>query len=150
MPSNQLATALQAAGFHKPLVQDAPNGLWVRVDNTSYAWNLLDAAGAALGPVAAAYGKVAKSFVLEVSRRGIVLARLEGTSNCAYQFLTEGSLACSTGTINIGMVNVMQVLIIGESMDCGHRTQLNTNAVIKHFGDRRQTVSRARSVGNDL
>ena len=98
LPANQIVSGLQAAGFHKPLVQDAPNGLWVRVDNTSYAWNLLDAAGAALGPVAAAYGTVAKPFVIEVSRRGIVLARLEGTSNCAYQFLTEGTLACAKGT----------------------------------------------------
>jgi hypothetical protein len=97
-PSTQLVSNLEAAGFHKPLVQDAPNGLWVRVENTSYAWNLLDAAGAALGPVAAAYGTVNKPFVVEVSRRGIVLARLEGTSNCAYQFLTQGTLTCSNGS----------------------------------------------------
>ena len=121
MPSSQLASALQAAGFHKPLVQDAPNGLWVRVDNTSYAWNLLDAAGAALGPVAAAYGKVEKPFVLEVSRRGIVLARLEGTSNCSYQFLTEGSLACSTGTplsfVSLGSKTAVQAAVTGDAGD---------------------------------
>jgi hypothetical protein len=121
MPSSQLASALQAAGFHKPLVQDAPNGLWVRVDNTSYAWNLLDAAGAALGPVASAYGSEAKPFVLEVARRGIVLARLEGTSNCAYQFLTEGMLACSTGTplsfVSPGSKTAVQTAVAGDTGD---------------------------------
>ncbi|MFZ8912946.1 MAG: hypothetical protein ACO2Y4_07965, partial [Burkholderiaceae bacterium] len=97
-PASQLVSSLEAAGFYKPMVQDSANGLWVRVNNTSYAWNLLDAAGAALGPVAAAYGTVTKPFVVEVSRRGIVLARLQGTSNCAYQFLTEGTLSCSNGS----------------------------------------------------
>jgi hypothetical protein len=97
-PASQLVASLEAAGFYKPMVQDSANGLWVRVNNTSYAWNLLDAAGAALGPVAAAYGTVTKPFVVEVSRRGIVLARLQGTSNCAYQFLTEGTLSCSNGS----------------------------------------------------
>jgi hypothetical protein len=121
MPASQLGSALQAAGFHKPLVQDAPNGLWIRVNNTSYAWNLLDAAGAALGPVASAYGSVAKPFVLEVARRGIVLARLEGTSNCAFQFLTEGSLACSTGTplsfVSLGSKTAVQAAVAGDTVD---------------------------------
>jgi hypothetical protein len=97
-PASQLVSSLEAAGFYKPMVQDSANGLWVRVNNTSYAWNLLDAAGAALGPVAAAYGTETKPFVVEVSRRGIVLARLQGTSNCAHQFLTEGALGCSNGS----------------------------------------------------
>ena len=123
MQANRLLGALQAAGFHKPLVQDEPNGLWVRVDNTSYAWNLLDAAGAALGPVASAYGKVIKPFVLEVSRRGIVLARLEGTSNCAYQFLTEGLLACSTGTpvsfVSLGSKTAVQSAVAGDASASG-------------------------------
>lgn len=97
--SSELEASLEAAGFWSPRVRsgDGINGLLlVQVENTAYAWNLVDAAAAALGPIAQAYGTSQRPFVLEVARRGVVLARLQGTTNCARDYLAEGRI-CSSG-----------------------------------------------------
>jgi len=94
-----LESSLEAAGFWSPRVRigEGANGvLLVQVENTAYAWNLLDATAAALGPIAQAYGTSQRPFVLEVARRGMVLARLQGTTNCARDYLAEGRI-CSSG-----------------------------------------------------
>jgi hypothetical protein len=94
-----LEASLEEAGFWSPRVRtgDGVHGLLlVQVENTAYAWNLLDATAAALGPIAQAYGTTQRPFVLEVTRRGMVLARLQGTTNCARDYLAEGRI-CSSG-----------------------------------------------------
>jgi hypothetical protein len=92
---SQMRTALVRQGFHNPGIgKTAAGAVLLRLDNTAFAWNAVDAAGVALGVVAATYGQQTQPFVVQITQRGIPMLQLTGDAACARRWLQgEGSCA---------------------------------------------------------
>ena len=83
-----LAQALQKNGFYNSRIGKTQTGtVVVEVENTSYQWNILDAAGVALGLVAGAYADANQYFELVISTRGIKQLLVRGNAACAKGWL---------------------------------------------------------------
>jgi hypothetical protein len=95
---NEVRERLTGLGFHEVRLGEQGQRVLIRVENTALQWNILDAAGIALGVIAAAYGDTDKSFRLEISQRSVVVASLEGSARCAKGFLLTGE-GCSNGEV---------------------------------------------------
>lgn len=94
-----LKAALQRNGFVQPRIGQKANGTTVvQVENTAYAWNMVDAAGVALGAVASALGAQDQPFQIVITTRGVAQLQIEGRSVCTKAWLS-GGLACSDLTI---------------------------------------------------
>ena len=93
--STALASALKDRGFNQFRLGETAGRMVLRVENTAYHWNLLDAVGNALGVLVAAYGDSQRLFRLEMSQRDIVVAVLVGDMTCAKQLINEGT-QCAT------------------------------------------------------
>ena len=94
--ANDLEKALSERGFYQYRFGSDRGRLILRVENTAYHWNLLDAAGNALGVLIAAYGQNDQTFRVEVTQRGLTLAVLVGDMACAKRLMNEGQL-CQSG-----------------------------------------------------
>jgi hypothetical protein len=90
-----LFEALKAKGFYNPKIGHSTNGkLLVELENTAYVWNVLDAAGVALGVISAAYDKERKDqeFELVLTNRGIHQVKVQGQAQCVGRWLTGGEV----------------------------------------------------------
>ena len=91
-----LAEALKAKGFYNPKIGTRANGeLVLELENTGYVWNILDAAGVALGLVSSAYAQEYKEqkFELVLTTRGIKQLQIKGEAKCVGRWLSSGE-AC--------------------------------------------------------
>jgi hypothetical protein len=112
---------LQMNGFYKPRISENQKQLKVEIENTSYAWNAVDAVGVALGVLAATHGNVkGQTFELNVTSRGISQAVVTGDAPCLKRWLETGevcgSLSVRSGlqrsgkNASLGEINIMQLL----------------------------------------
>jgi len=95
----ELAKALKERGFYRFRLGEERDLIVLRVENTNYHWNLVDAVGNALGVLVEAYGDSNQAFRLEVTQRDIVVTMLEGSLVCAKQLLSEGSFCNSEDSL---------------------------------------------------
>ncbi len=86
-----LSAALKKRGFYDSAIGELKDGtVVVSVDNVGYLWNALDAAGVALGEVAAAYGNKSQRFILKVTARKIEQLQVRGDAACVKEWLQGG------------------------------------------------------------
>ena len=91
---SDIAQAMKSRGFFKYSLGESGTRLILRVENSAYHWNLLDAFGSALGVLAAAFGESGRSFRLEVTQNSLVVGVLVGDIKCAKELINEGTI-CS-------------------------------------------------------
>jgi hypothetical protein len=92
---SDLLEALEGKGFYNPKIGRSANGkLWIELENTAYVWNVLDAAGVALGVISAAYAKESKDqeFELVLTNRGIRQVKVQGQAQCVGRWLIGGEV----------------------------------------------------------
>ncbi len=92
-----LPEALKARGFYNPKIGTKANGqLVLELENTAYVWNILDAAGVALGVISSTYAKESKDqeFELVLTTRGIRQLKITGEAKCVGLWLSKGKV-CS-------------------------------------------------------
>jgi hypothetical protein len=98
---SDLAETLQKYGFYNPKIGHRQNDTLVFVlENSSYQWNILDAAGVSLGIVAGALAKKdqQQKFEIILTSRGIPQVALVGEAYCAKKWLEDGQV-CNTLSI---------------------------------------------------
>ena len=90
-----LPEALKAKGFYNPKIGTRANGeLVLELENTAYVWNILDAAGVALGVISSAYAQENKdqNFELVITTRGIKQLQIKGEAKCVGRWLSGGEV----------------------------------------------------------
>jgi hypothetical protein len=95
---SDLAEALKARGFYNPKIGTKASGdLVLELENTAYSWNILDAAGIALGVVSSAYSQESKNqkFELVLTTRGIRQLLVKGDAKCVGRWLSNGEVCSS-------------------------------------------------------
>jgi hypothetical protein len=95
---SDLAEALKARGFYNAKIGTRANGdLVLELENTAYSWNILDAAGVALGVVSSAYSQESKNqnFELVLTTRGIRQLLVKGEAKCVGSWLSKGEVCSS-------------------------------------------------------
>jgi hypothetical protein len=98
---SDLTEALKARGFYNAKIGTKANGdLVLELENTAYSWNILDAAGVALGVVSSAYSQEPKNqkFELLLTTRGIKQLQVKGEAKCVGRWLSNGEV-CSSLTV---------------------------------------------------
>lgn len=93
-----LAETLQKYGFYNPKIGHRKNDTVVVVlENSSYQWNILDAAGVSLGIVAGALAKKdqQQKFEIILTSRGIPQVALVSEAYCAKMWLEDGQVCNS-------------------------------------------------------
>lgn len=79
---------LKKNGFANPKLGKTSKGKAViELESTSYQWNILDAAGVALGVIAGAYGSKEQEFDLVLTTRGIKQMLIRGDAACVKKWL---------------------------------------------------------------
>ena len=94
-PLETLGDRLAHQGFYEVRWAQDGSRLVLRAENQSFLWNSLDAAGVALGQLLSVL-KPQDAFRLEITQRQQVVLAVEGTADCATQFLEFGR-TCLTG-----------------------------------------------------
>jgi hypothetical protein len=85
-----LARLLERNGFHQPRLGRTAEGTQViEVENTGFAWNMVDAAGVALGAVASALGDAPQKFELVITTRGLRQVLVKGDAACLRAWLQQ-------------------------------------------------------------
>jgi len=104
----ELSSALAAQGFFNPKIGRQKDCLIVQVENTAYAWNVMDAAGVALGVVASTYGGTGKleNFEINITSRGIGQVQLSGEASCVKRWLQTGEVCASLGVRSLLQRNI--------------------------------------------
>lgn len=95
--STSLLEALNNKGFYNVRLGYAKNNLLVlELENTAYHWNILDAAGVALGVISGAFASESKeqTFELILTARGIRQLKVSGEALCVGRWLSKGE-ACN-------------------------------------------------------
>ena len=95
---SELAEAMKARGFYNAKIGTKINSdLVLELENTAYTWNILDAAGIALGVVASAYSQESKDqkFELVITTRGIKQLLVKGEAKCVGRWLSKGEVCSS-------------------------------------------------------
>ena len=83
-----LASLLERNGFFQPRLGRTADGTQViEVENTAYSWNIVDAAGVALGAVASAFGDTPQKFELILTTRGLRQVLIKGDTACLRAWL---------------------------------------------------------------
>ena len=92
-----LAAALKAQGFFNAKLGRTKDRLIVQIENTAYAWNVMDAAGVALGVVASTHGSTGKpeNFEINITSRGIAQVQLIGETTCVKRWVEAGEVCPS-------------------------------------------------------
>jgi len=96
VPSD-LPEALKDKGFYNPKIGTKATGtLVLELENNSYSWNILDAAGVALGVIASAHAQESREqdFELVITTRGIRQLKVTGGAKCVGSWLSKGEV-CS-------------------------------------------------------
>jgi hypothetical protein len=105
---------LQMNGFYKPRISENQKQLEVEIENTTYAWNTVDAVGVALGVLAATHGNVnGQTFELNVTSRGITQAVVTGDAPCLKRWLETGEV-CGSLSIRSGLQRAGNHAGLGE------------------------------------
>jgi hypothetical protein len=104
----ELGYLLTAQGFFNPKIGRQKDRLIVQVENTAYAWNVMDAAGVALGVVASTHGGTGKSenFEINITSRGIGQVQLSGEASCVKRWLQTGEVCASLGIRSLLQRNI--------------------------------------------
>jgi hypothetical protein len=93
-----LAETLQKYGFYNPKIGHRKNGtLVLQLENSSYHWNILDAAGVSLGIITGALAKKdqLQNFEIVLTSIGIPQVLLKGEAQCAKKWLEDGQVCNS-------------------------------------------------------
>lgn len=93
---NTLVADLRTKGFFAVKLGSRQDGvLVVELENTAYLWNILDAAGVALGVISAAYANESNTqmFELILTTRGIAQLKVIAEAKCVGRWLETGE-AC--------------------------------------------------------
>ena len=93
-----LDATLRNSGFYNAKIGMHKNGtLVLELENSSYQWNFLDAAGVSLGIVVGASVKKdhLQNFEIVITSRGIPQVVLKGEVQCAKKWLEEGQVCTS-------------------------------------------------------
>lgn len=101
----ELAEALKAKGFYNPKIGTRSNGdLIVELENTSYVWNILDAAGVALGVVSSAFSQhpTDQKFELILTTRGIKQLLVKSEAKCVGRWLSNGEVCSNLSVQSLG------------------------------------------------
>ncbi len=97
-----LVQAFKQRGFYNPKIGKRVDGSLVfELENSSYAWNILDGAGVALGLIAGAYGDADKvqEFELVLTTRGMRQVLIRADASCVKRWLEAGDV-CATLSID--------------------------------------------------
>ena len=111
-----LAQALKEQGFFNPKIGRTKDRLVIQVENTAYVWNVMDAAGVALGVLAATHGSTGKSedFEINITSRGIAQVQLRGEASCVKKWLEAGEVCPSLSVRSLlqggGVFNALNTL----------------------------------------
>jgi hypothetical protein len=107
----ELSSALTSQGFFNPKIGRQKDRLVVQVENTAYVWNVMDAAGVALGVVASTHGSTGKpeNFEINITSRGIGQVRLSGEASCVKRWLQTGEVCSSLAIRSLLQRNVASV-----------------------------------------
>jgi hypothetical protein len=118
-----LVSALNGSGFYNPKIGRKKNNTIVFViENTAYGWNILDAAGVALGVISSALSHDNKEqhFELTITTRGIRQLKITGEAQCVGLWLSKG-VACREMQIQSlsqrSLVSVLQVDNLLKELD---------------------------------
>lgn len=96
---SELASKLEKNGFYNSKIGNTSDGkVVVQVESNSYQWDILDAAGVALGTVASAYADTKQAFDLIVSTRGIEQLQVSSDTACVKAWF-ESDAGCDNLTI---------------------------------------------------
>jgi hypothetical protein len=93
-----LTETLQKYGFYNSKIGHRKNGtLVLELENSSYSWSILDAAGVSLGIIAGASVKKdqLQNFEIVLANRGIPQVILKGEAQCAKKWLEDGQICSS-------------------------------------------------------
>lgn len=92
-----LVNALASQGFFNPKIGSKKDQLVIQVENTAYAWNVMDAVGVALGVFASTHGNTGKqeNFELNITSRGIGQVQVTGEASCVKRWLQMGEVCSS-------------------------------------------------------
>jgi hypothetical protein len=121
--SSEIEAALKTKGFHRYKIgTKANNQLVIELENTAYVWNILDAAGVALGVISSAYVKEVKEqeFELLISTRGVKQLKVTGGAKCVGLWLSKGD-ACS----NLAVQSLSQRSSEEKSLKISSNQELN-------------------------
>ncbi len=110
----ELSSALTAQGFFNPKIGRQKDRLVVQVENTAYAWNVMDAAGVALGVVASTHGGTGKleNFEINITSRGIGQLQLSGEASCVKRWLQTGEVCASLGVRSLLQRNIAAITTV--------------------------------------
>ncbi len=93
-----LDETLRNSGFYNSKIGKSKNGtLVLELENSSYHWNILDAAGVSLGIIAGAsvIKDQLQNFEIVLTNRGIPQVILKGEAQCAKKWLEDGQICSS-------------------------------------------------------
>lgn len=91
---NKLEEILGKNGFYSYQIKvDAQGKYLFELENTAYSWNIVDAAGVALGAIASTLGEKDAEFKLEITARGIMQLAVESHAGCVEKWLSNAD-AC--------------------------------------------------------
>ena len=76
-------------GFYKAKFGVRGDDLILQVDQENFQWNVMDAAGVALGVLASTYGDRSRHFELMVSNRGLDVLSVNGDIGCVKKWLEQ-------------------------------------------------------------
>ncbi|WBY02072.1 YjbH domain-containing protein [Ramlibacter tataouinensis] len=96
-----LGEALQAKGLEDIWVGRMPDGtVAVRANNASYAWNALDALGAALGAIARGLGDSKAGYRLVLTQRQLPIVAVTGQADCLREWIEQPTNSCTAGQLS--------------------------------------------------
>ena len=90
-----LQGSLEEKGFYHSIIRSNSKKLIVEVENTAYQWNVLDAAGVALGAVSGLQSSEEIPFDLVVKTRGIPQLKISAEAGCVRKWLEQGEVCSS-------------------------------------------------------
>jgi hypothetical protein len=122
----ELSSALASQGFFNAKIGRQKDRLVVQVENTAYVWNVMDAAGVALGVVASTHGSTGKpeNFEINITSRGIGQVQLSGEASCAKRWLQTGEVCSSLAIRSLLQRNIASVTS-GESSSDGNSADIS-------------------------
>jgi hypothetical protein len=115
---SDLAEALKARGFYNAKIGARANGdLVLELENTAYSWNILDAAGVALGVVSSAYSQESndQKFELVLTTRGIKQLLVKGEAKCVGRWFSNGEVCNSLAVQSLSQRSVAGTAFFLES-----------------------------------
>lgn len=130
--SSNLIEALKEKGFYNAKVGKKTNGkVIVEVENTSYSWNILDAAGVALGVIAGSYDSKEQYFDLLITTRGIRQLKVSGEAKCVGLWLAQGEVCEKLEVLSLGQRSASQ----GEHFTFKEQTSIDSDEMVSWSPD---------------